>query len=61
MSASGMAEWFGTMSLYQQVFVVLFVVLVALPIATLIIFQFVESLRSLRSSSKARTRDGDDP
>ena len=54
MSISGIAEWFRALPLFTQIFFGLFLVLVALPIVTLTVFQFFESLRILRGNAEAR-------
>lgn len=60
MSISGMVAWFDSLPLFTQIFFGLFTVLMALPIATLIVFQAIESLRTLaRAAAAQRKRDGD--
>ncbi|HEY0962591.1 MAG TPA: hypothetical protein VGE69_09555 [Pseudomonadales bacterium] len=54
MSISGIVEWFAALPGLTQVFVGLFVFLMAVPIATLTVMQFMESLRVLRELSKAK-------
>jgi hypothetical protein len=44
--------WFDSLHFYGQVFVGLFVVFIALPIVTLIVLQFLESIRSSRESTR---------
>jgi hypothetical protein len=48
----GVQEWFSSLNIYGQIFVGLFVVFIALPIATLIVLQFIETLRSSRESTQ---------
>ena len=58
MSLDGVERWFDSLPFFQQVFFGLFVVLVALPIATLILFQFIETLRGIGQASRtAKRRD----
>jgi hypothetical protein len=45
--------WFRSLSPFAQVFFGLFLVMVALPIATLIVMQFIETLRYLREAPAA--------
>lgn len=60
MSLSGLAAWFDSLPLFTQIFFGLFAVLVALPIATLIVFQAIETLRTLgRATAAQRKRDAD--
>lgn len=49
--AEGLA-WFSSQSIWTQVFFGLFLVFIALPIATLTVLQLVESVRSSRESSR---------
>jgi ABC-type antimicrobial peptide transport system permease subunit len=55
-------EWFSSQSPWRQIFVGLFVVFIALPILTLTVLQFFESLRSSRESrrnyGKSQGKDG---
>jgi hypothetical protein len=44
--------WFSSQSIWTQVFFGLFVVFIAIPIATLIVLQFIESVRSTRESAR---------
>ncbi len=44
--------WFESMNIYGQVFFGLFVVFIALPMVTLIVMQFIESIRSSRESTQ---------
>lgn len=44
--------WFDSMNIYGQVFFGLFLVFILLPIATLIVLQFIESIRSSRESTR---------
>jgi hypothetical protein len=61
MPDSDLIEWFTSLSLYRQVFVVFFTLLVALPIVTLTILQFVESLQRLRRRREStQDEDADD-
>lgn len=60
MSVSGIVEWFAALPGLTQVFVGLFVLLMALPIATLTVMQLLESLRMLRDLSKTKKRRSDD-
>lgn len=58
MSLDGMAEWFGALPFFQQVFFGLFLVLTLIPFATLIIFQLFETLRgSLKSRGSEDDQD----
>lgn len=56
MSISGIVAWFAALPGLTQVFVGLFVLLMAIPIATLTVMQFLESLRMLRELSKTKRR-----
>ncbi|MDY6983954.1 MAG: hypothetical protein SV422_12775 [Pseudomonadota bacterium] len=70
MSHTGMAEWFAELAVWSagvvdwfvalpgftQIFFGLFLFMMAIPIATLTVFQFVESLRGLRELSKEKKR-----
>ncbi|MGV3593505.1 MAG: hypothetical protein ACO1PZ_17610 [Gammaproteobacteria bacterium] len=61
MSIDGIVAWFAALPGLTQVFVGLFVLLMAIPIATLTVMQFFESLRMLRELAKAKRhrKDGD--
>jgi hypothetical protein len=52
MAGSDLIAWFSSQSLWTQIFFGLFVVFIAIPIATLIVLQFVESVRSTRESAR---------
>jgi hypothetical protein len=47
----GVLAWLDALPLPTQIFFGLFLVFIALPIATLTVLQFIESVRSLRSGS----------
>lgn len=57
MPEGDLVEWFGALPPLTQIFFGMFVFLTAIPIAILIVFQLVESLRSL----VPRKRDDADP
>jgi hypothetical protein len=52
MPEGDLIAWFSSQSLYTQIFFGLFVVFIAIPIATLIVLQFLESVRSARESAR---------
>jgi ammonia channel protein AmtB len=61
MSINGITQWFAAQSSTTQISVVVFVVFIAIPISTLIIIQFLDSLQRLRELKEAerRRKDGD--
>jgi hypothetical protein len=62
MSISDIVAWFEALPLSTQISFVVFFIFIALPIATLILLQFLESLRRLRelSTMERRRDEGDD-
>ena len=52
MPGSDLLEWFSAQSMWRQIFIGLWLVFIALPMATLVVMQFIESLRSTRESAK---------
>ena len=50
MPEGDLVQWFGSLPPLTQIFFGIFLFLVAIPIATLIVFQLIDSLRSLRSA-----------
>ncbi|MEY4640643.1 MAG: hypothetical protein RLZZ227_637 [Pseudomonadota bacterium] len=63
MPEGDLLAWFRSLSPFTQVFFGLFLVMVALPIATLIVMQLVDTMRYLaRIPGTARKRrEADDP
>jgi hypothetical protein len=60
MSASDLINWFSSQSMWRQVFIGLWLVFIALPIATLTVLQFLESIRGLQTSTKPSAEPRDD-
>jgi hypothetical protein len=57
MSLTGVLEWFDSQPAETQIFIGLFVLCMAMPIALLTLLQLVESLRNLRSGFRKRDKD----
>jgi len=53
--------WFSSQSMWRQIFIGLWLVFIAFPIATLVVMQFIETLRSSRDSTRnyGERRDDD--
>lgn len=60
MPEGDLIEWFAALPAFTQIFFGLFLLLVAIPMATLIAFQFIETLRGLaglRNSKRSATKN----
>jgi ABC-type spermidine/putrescine transport system permease subunit II len=60
MSLSGMVEWFGSQSTGTQVFFGIFLFFIAMPIVTLVVFAFVDSVQGLRAMSAKNAKQESD-
>ena len=57
--SAGVVDWFAALPVFTQIFFGLFLFTMAIPIATLTVLQFIESLRILRGASSRGKNEPD--